>query len=106
MSPIRISTVGGHDRRMQASVEIAREHDPDKPLRSNAGSTASGDLPRASDGWACISSLGAIDASSRSDQLNEDEMIAATAQMHGLTVVTRNVRDFDLFGVKTLNPFK
>jgi len=26
--------------------------------------------------------------------------------VHGLTVVTRNVRDFRHFGVKTLDPFK
>jgi toxin FitB len=33
-------------------------------------------------------------------------MIAATAAMHGLTVVTCNVRDFRHFGVKMLDPFK
>jgi len=32
-------------------------------------------------------------------------MIAATAITHNLTVVTRNVRDFNRLGVKTLNPF-
>jgi len=42
----------------------------------------------------------------RSDDLIEDAMIAAMAAVHGLTVVTRNVRDFRYFGVKTLNPFK
>jgi hypothetical protein len=41
----------------------------------------------------------------RSDDLIEDAMIAATAIVHDLTVVTRNVRDFDRLGVKTLNPF-
>jgi toxin FitB len=35
----------------------------------------------------------------------EDAMIAATALVHGLTVVTRNVRDFRRFGVPLLNPF-
>ena len=34
-----------------------------------------------------------------------DGLIAATAQVHGMTVVTRNVRDFELAGVPVLNPF-
>ncbi len=33
-------------------------------------------------------------------------MIAATAAMHSLIVVTRNVRDFAQLGVRTLNPFE
>jgi toxin FitB len=41
----------------------------------------------------------------RSNDLIEDAMIAATATVHHLTVVTRNVRDFDRLGVKTLSPF-
>jgi len=35
-----------------------------------------------------------------------DGMIAATALQHGLTVATRNTRDFRKAGVKTLNPFE
>ena len=33
-----------------------------------------------------------------------DSMTAATARAHGLTVVTRNVRDFKPAGVEVLNP--
>lgn len=41
----------------------------------------------------------------KSDTLYEDAMIAATAQVHGLTVVTRNVADFQALGFEVFNPF-
>lgn len=34
-----------------------------------------------------------------------DKLIAATALIYDLTVVTRNVKDFELTGVRLLNPF-
>lgn len=34
-----------------------------------------------------------------------DALIAATARVHGLTVVTRNVKDFELAGIPVLDPF-
>jgi len=34
-----------------------------------------------------------------------DALIAATARVHGMTVVTINVKDFELAGVQVLNPF-
>ena len=35
-----------------------------------------------------------------------DALIAGTALVHGLTVVTRNVRDFSKMGVAVVNPFE
>ena len=35
----------------------------------------------------------------------QDALIAAVATVHRLTVVTRNIRDFQHFGIPTLNPF-
>ena len=47
--------------------------------------------------WGCLSAqLGHEGA---------DLLIAATARAHGLTVVTRNVGDFEPTGVKVINPF-
>jgi predicted nucleic acid-binding protein len=34
-----------------------------------------------------------------------DGLIAATARVHGLVVVTRNIKDFERSGVQLLNPF-
>ena len=41
----------------------------------------------------------------RSDAIAEDAMIAATATVHRMTVVTRNVSDFVQLGVELQNPF-
>lgn len=37
--------------------------------------------------------------------LIEDAMIAATTRVHGLAVVTRNIRVFEALGILTLDPF-
>jgi len=41
----------------------------------------------------------------RPDRLIEDALLAATARIHRLTLVTRNVRDFQTFDVSLLDPF-
>ena len=41
-----------------------------------------------------------------SDTLREDAMIAATARIHGMTIATRNERDFQSFAVPVFNPFR
>ena len=38
-------------------------------------------------------------------QLEDDLWSAATAQLHQLTLVTRNTPDFDACGIDLLNPF-
>lgn len=90
---------------LQAGVEITRGQDPAKAEAIEAWidrlEQTSSVLPL--DGrifriWARLMHR-------RSDDLLEDALIAATALSHDLTVVTRNVRDFAPFGVRTLNPF-
>jgi len=90
---------------LQAGVEITREQDAAKAEEIEAWinqvEQVSNVLPV--DGatfrvWARL-------MHHRSDRLIEDALIAATALVHDLTVVTRNVRDFEPLGVKTLNPF-
>jgi predicted nucleic acid-binding protein len=39
-------------------------------------------------------------------QSNRDSIIAATALVHGMTVVTRNMCDFDQTGVEIFNPWE
>jgi predicted nucleic acid-binding protein len=42
----------------------------------------------------------------KAGDLIEDAMIAATAHVRGMSVVTRNIRHFKLFDVSMLNPFE
>ena len=46
------------------------------------------------------------EALGESDKHVDDAGLAATVRVHGLIVVTRNVKDFDGRGVKVVDPFK
>ncbi|MBV9758303.1 MAG: type II toxin-antitoxin system VapC family toxin [Alphaproteobacteria bacterium] len=90
---------------IQAGIEITRERDQAKAAELEAWleqvaatyNVLSMDA-RAFRAWARLMHR-------RTDDLIEDAMIAATAAVHRLTIVTRNVRDFAGFGVPTLDPF-
>lgn len=91
---------------IQRGVEVTRQQDANKALQIESWLeqiVASGqllplDAPVCRE-WARL-------MHGKSDTLAEDAFIAATASVHGLTVVTRNVRDFKALGVTTLNPFQ
>jgi predicted nucleic acid-binding protein len=90
---------------IQAGIEIAREQDQDKAAEIEAW------LEQVAETYNILSMDARIFRSwarlihRKSDRLIEDAMIAATAVVHGLIIVTRKVRDFQAFGVRTFNPF-
>lgn len=91
---------------LQAGVEITREQDSAKAEAIEAW------IEQVEQTWNVLPMDGYIFRvwarlmHRRPDQLLEDAMIAATATVHNLVVVTRNVRDFEPLGVDTLNPFE
>lgn len=91
---------------IQAGIEMTRKQNPARAVELEAW------LDAVAASWNVLPMDGTIFRRwaqlmhGRSDDLIEDAMIAATAAVHGLIVVTRNVRDFRHFGVKTLDPFK
>lgn len=46
-----------------------------------------------------------LDTNVISELRKRDALIAATALVHGLSVVTRNVADFKALGVELINPW-
>jgi predicted nucleic acid-binding protein len=91
---------------LQSGIEITRERNPDKANEIEAWleqvAATYNVLAMDARAFRCWAKL----MHRRSDRLIEDAMIAATATVHNLTVVTRNVRDFEAFRVRTLNPFE
>jgi len=90
---------------LQAGVEITREQDPEKASEIESW------IDLVEQTWnvlpldSRIFRVWARLMHRRSDDLLADALIAATAKVHHLVVVTRNVRDFAPFGAKTLDPF-
>src|SRR5579883_3031324 len=90
---------------IQAGIEIARGQDGDKAR----------EIERWLDDLAQTYNVLPVDAPifrrwarlmhRRADHHLEDALIAATALVRGLTVVTRNVDDFAPFAVPAINPF-
>ena len=90
---------------LQRGVEITREQDVEKAEHREgwleqmivSGQVLAMDAPVCRQ-WARLMHR-------QSDTLTEDAFIAATAIVHRLVVVTRNVRDFKALNVELLNPF-
>ena len=91
---------------VQKGVELTRRQDP---VRASEIEAWAAQLERTSQvlsmDAACFREYPRL-MHRRSDTLGEDAMMAATARVHGLTVATRNERDFAHFEVAVLNPFK
>lgn len=90
---------------IQAGIELTRAQDPAKAkeltLWLDALAQAYNVLPMDA---ACFREWARL-MHRKSNTIHEDAMIAATAKLAGLTVVTRNVADFKSFKVPLLNPF-
>ncbi len=90
---------------IQAGVELTREQDPGKAEEIEAWlalvASAYNVLPMDAATFRAWARL----MHRKSETLYEDAMIAATAKVHGLTVATRNVGDFNALGLDVFNPF-
>jgi predicted nucleic acid-binding protein len=91
---------------LQAGVEKARQQDAGRAevIESWIDSVAASYnvLPMHGDAFRCWARL----MHGKPAELIADAMIAATAVVHNLTVVTRNLRDFERLGVPAFSPFR
>jgi predicted nucleic acid-binding protein len=91
---------------IQSGIEITRQQDPDKAQAIehwlNQLAAAYNVLPMD----AAAFRVWAKFMHHQSNTVYEDAMIAATARVNKLTVVTRNMADFKRFDVALLNPFQ
>jgi toxin FitB len=90
---------------IQAGVERTRETDPAKAAEIEAWADQIAGTWNVLPMDVATFRLWAKLMHRRPDDLFEDAMIAATARVHGMEVVTRNVRDFKDFGVTVFNPY-
>jgi predicted nucleic acid-binding protein len=90
---------------IQAGIELTREQDPGRAEEIEAWlelvAGAYNVLPMDAATFRAWARL----MHRKSNTLYEDAMIAATAKVHGLTVATRNVSDFNALGLEVFNPF-
>lgn len=90
---------------MNSKSRLVRQQDPAKADELTAW------LDQLADTWNVLSRDGTVFREwarlmhRKSNTLYEDAVLAATARVHGLTVVTHNVADFKPFKVPLLNPF-
>lgn len=90
---------------IQAGIEITRDQDAVKAAAIEAWVDQVASAYNVLSMDAAIFRLWAKLMHRQSNTVYEDAMIAACAITHKLTVVTRNVRDFERFAVPLFNPF-
>jgi predicted nucleic acid-binding protein len=90
---------------IQAGIEITRDQDAIKAAEIEAWADQAAATYNVLPMDAATFRVWAKLMHRQSNTVYEDAMIAATAIVHKLTVVTRNTRDFERFNVPLFNPF-
>lgn len=90
---------------IQAGIELTREQDSHKANEIEAWLDLVAQTYNVLPMDAAVFRTWARLMHKKSNTLYEDAMIAATAKVHGLTVVSRNVTDFAALGFTAFNPF-